>query len=225
MSTDPDPIDFAGIIERMEQRNAANALREQADADRNRVDPAERERRWKADRIAALRDGRFPPILVDDLAAGEPRPTLAMRHAQTFLASAKAVLVLVGGTGAGKSFAGMWVGQEIGGSRPGYVRATSLERVGRYDREHQAWLDERTMLVLDDIGVELMDGKGAFLSLIDELVDKAWGHRQKLVITSNLGVKGPDGLVERLGRRVWSRIADVGVLGNCGSEDLRKERA
>jgi hypothetical protein len=182
-------------------------------------DPAAARARWLGDRVALLREGQFPDRLVCRYAAGELADTQAMRHAREFMGGDWTVLALTGGVGSGKTLAAMHVAVEAGGSRPGFIRSTRFERMGRYERELQAWLDARTMLVLDDVGVEFLDGKGAYLSLLDELVDQAWGDRRRLVITANLS---PTELAKRVGERVWSRIADVGMVGQCGGEDMRR---
>jgi DNA replication protein DnaC len=214
-----EPTDFTKVADDLMRKHLARMDQVAESVDRSR-DPGEVEKSARARRIAALTEGRFPPRLIEAIAR-DRRKTPALEHADAFLRSDKTVLVLVGGTGAGKTFAGLFVAHEAGGPRPGFVRSPTLERIGRYNHEHQAWLESRTSLVLDDLGAEYMDGKGAYLSLLDELVDKAWGDKSKLVITSNM-----EGLAlrQRLGDRVWSRICDVGAVGACGAEDLRRLR-
>lgn len=228
MSTDDHSTDstatlqgpFAAMADDLVRRHARR-LNEIATAVANQVDPAEQRRRYLSDAADALRVGDFPPRLVAVLQADRLRDTPALGHARAFAGSDKTLLTLVGGTGSGKTLAAAWVAQELGGGRPGFIRSGRLERAGRYDRELQAWLDSRTMLVIDDLGVEYLDGKGAYLSVLDELVDVAWGRRARLVLTSNLDAKA---LAERVGERIWSRIADVGVVGGCGATDLRRAR-
>jgi hypothetical protein len=183
------------------------------------VDPAAARRQFVDDRAAALIDGRFPPRLVEVLRADKLAPTKALDHAAVFTNGDKTVLVLLGGTGAGKTLATCWIAQQFGGPRPGWIRAGGLERAGRYDRDLHQWIAERTLLVVDDLGVEFMDGKGAFLSVLDELVDAAWCRNGRLVLTSNLSVEA---FAARYESRIWSRICDVGMVGNCGGKDLRR---
>lgn len=185
-------------------------------------DPAEARRVWLADRAQALLEGDFPPRCVDPVRADVPAiATPAMGWARKFLAQSRlSILVLLGGTGAGKTTAGAFVAREVGGSRPGLIRATALERAGRYDRERADWIESRTLLVVDDLGVEFKDGKGAFLSLLDELMDVAYGHNRRIVLSANLDQQG---LADRVEDRIWSRISESALIGACGDLDLRVE--
>lgn len=186
--------------------------------------------RHLADRAALLLASGFGAHEVDRCRADDPGTTPALAAARAFVAQhERPILVLLGGVGTGKTSAATWIAREVGGSRPGKVMATVLERRGRYDRDRadgerplMAWLEERTLVVLDDLGVEPIDGKGYFAALVDELVDRAYSHRRRLVITSNCssGV-----LRERLGERVASRLNDAGgsaVTVDCGAVDLRR---
>lgn len=185
------------------------------------VDPATARRAWLGDRAQALLDGGFPPIVVDPLRSDALLATPALECARSFLAGSSTMLLLIGGTGTGKTTAGAWIAREAGGSRPGLVRSTALERAGRYDHAHADWLTARTLLVLDDLGVEYIDAKGAFLSLLDELIDKAYGHRRRLVITTNADEQT---IADRVQERIWSRISEAATIVRCGDVDLRRAR-
>lgn len=222
-----NPLDgtpFGPVLEGILARNEARFAAAAAPPSSPPPDPKAEHRRWLGDRIAVLREGEFPPRLVDRIEIGSEPETLlkgtpALNHGQRFEDADKTILVLSGGTGSGKTLSASHVAMNIGGSRPGFVRSTRFERLGRYDKDMQAWLDSRTMLVLDDVGVEFLDSKGAYLSLLDELIDVAWGRKSRIVMTTNLD---PKAFAERVGRRVWSRIADVGIVARCGDVDLRR---
>lgn len=184
-------------------------------------DPASARRRWLGDRAQVLLEGQFPARVVDDVRADRLATTPALAHARDFRAAPvgdQHILVLLGGTGTGKTTAAAWLASEVGGSRPGLVRSGALERAGRYDRELAEWVTSRTLLVIDDLGVEYQDGKGAFRSVLDELIDVAYGARRRLVITSNLDAAG---VADRVGERIWSRLCAAAKLANCGARDLR----
>jgi hypothetical protein len=200
-------------------------------------------------RAALLRgeDARFPVLAVEHaLVATE---TLAMAHVRKFAAGERRALVLMGGVGAGKTTAATEYALDHGGSAPGFVRASELEARGRYadreapkgalrDRDIRAWLRTRSMLVLDDLGAEYMDGKGAFRSLLDELLDLFYGDKKRIIITTNLkhARTPPDPkkppprnapaeepqLAERYGARIMSRLFEIGLRGECGNTDLRR---
>lgn len=203
----------------------------------------------RAKRCVYLRgdDARFPALAVEHaLVAGD---TPARMHVQKFAAGTRRVLVLMGSVGTGKTTAATEYALEHGGSAPGFVRATELEARGRYadrdspslqlrDRDIRAWLRTRSLLVLDDLGAEYLDGKGAFRSLLDEVIDMFYGDKKRLIITTNLKhartppdpkKPPPKGapteepqLAERYGARVMSRLFEVGLRGDCGNVDLRR---
>lgn len=183
-------------------------------------DPTAARRVWLADRAQALLDGRYPPRIVDEVRAEQPRiATPAIAHARRFLGQSDLpILVLLGGTGSGKTTAAALVAREVGGPRPGHIRSSALERAGRYDREVAIWVESRTFLAVDDLGVEFKDGKGAFLSILDELLDVAYGHRRRFVLTANLTAAS---LADRVEGRIWSRIEESALIANCGDVDLR----
>ena len=171
-------------------------------------------------RLEVLRDGNFPERAIDRCRADDPGDTPALHQTRQFaLQRDRTVLVLLGGTGCGKTTAATWAAREVGGGRPGFIRAETLERRGRYDHECASWVERRSLLVVDDLGVEYLDGKGAFASLLDGLVDDFYSNRRRLVITSNLD---PAGLRARLTDRIWSRICEAATVASCGSVDLRR---
>jgi hypothetical protein len=147
------------------------------------------------------------------------------------------ILVLAGGTGGGKTTAAAWIGLKSTDRMPGFIRASELERRGRYDKELKVWIPERTSLVIDDIGAELLDGKSVFRSFLDEIVDDFYSSKRRLIFTTNLKPKIDDAYKaecardnrdpepqfrERYGERVRSRVVQVGQWSDCGNADLRE---
>lgn len=172
----------------------------------------------------------FPAIAVDGALATWPETTASRAHAERFATSARRVLILAGGVGAGKSTAAAWLALEAGGSAPAFVRASELEARGRYDEDLRTWLRTRSLLVIDDLGAEVLDGKGVFRSLLDEVIDMFYGDRKRVVITTNLRARRASEteelqLAERYGERMMSRLVEVGLWGDCGVRDLRREGA
>jgi DNA replication protein DnaC len=179
-------------------------------------------------RAAELYDNGFPRMFVD-AAMQDLRDTEPMRQARLFVHLPKTILVLAGGVGAGKTTAAAWLSLKGQDPRPGFIRIAELERRGRYDKTLGPWLDDKTSLVIDDVGAEYMDGKGAFRSLLDEVIDVFYSNRRRLVMTTNLrpkrtGADEQEQFQERYGERVWSRLTQMGVWSDCGTRDLRKEK-
>ncbi len=178
-------------------------------------------------RAGELRDNGFPEMFVT-AALGELADTIAMKHARMFVHLPRKLLVLAGGVGAGKTTAATWVALKGQDPRPGFVRVSELERRGRYDKKLDEWLRDKTSLVVDDVGAEVLDGKGVFRSLMDEIVDIFYSNRRTLVMTTNLrparvNADEEEQFVERYGARVGSRIRQLGVWGDCGTRDMRRE--
>lgn len=188
------------------------------------VPPVLGQARHLSDRAVALLAGGFGAREVDRCRADDPGQTMALDHARRFVSQREqTVLLLIGGTGCGKTTAATWVAREIGGSKPGMIDATELERRGRYD--HGAaepvatWLASRSLVVIDDLGVEPTDRAGYFVAMLDEVVNRAYKHRRRLVMTSNVAAAT---LKARLGERIWSRVCESGTIAECGAVDLRR---
>lgn len=198
-------------------------------------DAAARERERMAQRAGELRENGFPEMFIDS-ALGALADTEPMRLAQMFVHLPRKLLVLAGGVGAGKTTAATWVALKGQDPRPAFMRISELERRGRYDKRLDEWLKDKTSLVIDDVGAEFLDGKGAFRSLMDEVVDIFYSNRRRLVMTTNLRPRRKpaeertkpedhvEQFVERYGDRVWSRMNQIGMWADCGVRDLRKEK-
>lgn len=195
-------------------------------------DTAELEHSRMVTRAGELRDNGFPEMAID-AALAELDDTTAMQRARMFVQMAshglrKRLLILAGGVGVGKTTAATWVAMKGQDPRPGFIRISELERRGRYDKALGEWLEDKTSLVIDDVGAEYLDGKGAFRSLLDEIIDKFYSNKRTLVMTTNLRPKRKsddegEQFYERYGDRVWSRLSQLGEWGDCGTRDLRRE--
>jgi DNA replication protein DnaC len=193
---------------------------------------AEAERSRMLSRSSELRDNGFPEMFVT-AALGELAETPAILRARAFIQLVermprKRLLLLAGGVGAGKTTAATFVLLKGQDPRPGFMRINELERRGRYDKKLDEWLKDKTSLVIDDVGAESLDGKGVFRSLLDEIVDMFYGNRRTLVMTTNLrpvreATDKEDQFRERYGERIWSRLGQVAMWGDCGTRDLRRE--
>lgn len=192
------------------------------------VDVLVEHRRVRAVEMKNPSTGKFPARSVDASLATWPSETAAQRQAREYLSGRRMALVLAGGVGAGKTTAATWVALEAGGTAPGFIRASALERRGRYSKTLDAWLETRSCLVIDDLGAEVLDGHGVFRSLLDETIDMFFGDRKRIVITTNLRPRregdGELQFVERYGDRIASRLSEVGLWADCGVRDLRRDQ-
>ena len=242
----------------------AEREQELAKLERERVERDERERMRARAEMLIHSEGqgarcRFPRWAVES-ALRATIETPAMKNSRAFLYAAERarlaadqrrlgerdddqdasepprILLLGGGTGGGKTTATAWLALKSRDLMPGFIRASELERRGRYDKDLRGWIPERTSLVIDDLGAEVLDGKGVFRSFLDELVDDFYGSKRRLIFTTNLQPKIDDRyraacaaegrepepqISERYGDRVRSRIIQIGHWAECGNTDLR----
>jgi hypothetical protein len=178
-------------------------------------------------RVALLEAAGCPPKRLDDALTATFRPTEpAVRLLAGFPPSGGGerggggIRILSGGVGVGKTVAAVRWLHDHGGVSPLFLRAKALEAAGSYDRSLRALWLSCTAMVLDDLGVEHMDGPGVFLSNLDELLDHFAGSRAPLVVTTNLRSKA---FVERYGARIASRLRQLGAWHNVlREEDMRE---
>lgn len=156
-----------------------------------------------------LHDGA-PGEDVGPLAA---RPTPALDAASRFLSPTndKAILVLSGNVGTGKTVAAAWACAWNGGR---FVKAIDIVRAGVYS-DH-TWLRQvwrSNVLVVDDVGTEPLDANGWSLSAIGSLFDERYDGSRKTVVTTNLQAQE---FKIRYGPRVWRRVLEVGRWFDLG---------
>jgi hypothetical protein len=172
-------------------------------------------------RIVLLRESGFPDEAIHGALLGQLQQTVALGHAKTFQRLPARMLVLAGGCGTGKSTAATWYAAQCDDERPLFIRAAEVERRGRYDRKLDEQLKQATSIVLDDLGAEIVDSKGVFVSLLDELIDRVYAKRSIAIVTTNLI---SEQLRERYGARMMSRFEQTGIFASCGMDDLRRRR-
>lgn len=192
-------------------------------------------------RLSAERSMRMLAVKLERSGAGErsleaarnPKQTESMDVARRWLEDrSKSWLVLVGDKGVGKSVAALWamwqVMREDGtGAR---VDAARIARLSQFDAgaEELEWLKRVDLLVVDDMGAELMNDYAR--SRFHELFDARHEAYGRTIITSNLmwktttrdGTTIP-GLADRLGERIVDRIAQAGTIHQLSkSQSLRR---
>ena len=107
---------------------------------------------------------------------------------------------------------------------PLFVRAVALARWNKYDADEMKQLLDASALVIDDLGVEYSDQKGAFASLLDEVIDHRYGNQAPTLITTNLTAKE---FKERYGERIADRLREAGGFVAVSRDSFRptaKER-
>lgn len=180
---------------------------------------AESAARQKAEQLAAI---GTPAKDVRLIQAGEIRDTPARRALAPKSGVEYALIVLSGNTGCGKTTAASeWVLGGDGGM-PGagslFVKAAALARWDCYDVEQMDRLLLAPRLVIDDLGVEYMDAKGRFLSVLTEVIDVRYDAARPTVITTGLSAAD---FKARYRERIADRIREVGLFIDLDGNSLR----
>lgn len=188
----------------------------EAEAEWRKREEAAEVQRWVEKKLAA--SGMGERALA---AAASPKPSEALEAVQQWLTSGKAWLVLLGGTGTGKTTAAAWaIGEVIRQKETADARTASrLSRMSGFDegaRELER-LSGVTLLVVDDVGAEAQTAWGA--GLLSELLDNRHQGFKKTILTSNLG---QEQFKARVGERMVDRIREDGRVVALGGRSMRR---
>lgn len=167
-----------------------------AEDDRQRREKEQVERKEaEARRFAGLVHSSNVPRRAVEAVKGGCKDTAAIAAVR----EAPALTILAGGPGCGKTVAAVWWLMEA--MRPlvdghwgvtaapnvaQFIDAAHLARWSRYDEEAMDKLLKCDRLVIDDLGNEYMDEKGAFLSVLNEVVINRYDNMRPTVLTTNL---------------------------------------
>lgn len=166
---------------------------------------------------AAISGLDLPARTLELLEAGLARETEAV----IALGTPATIVVLSGTPGCGKTTAAAWwlylaaKEQRIRGL---WVTAARLARWARYDDEQMGLLLKAPRLVVDDLGTEYLDERGAFMTTFDELLNERYAHRRPTVITTNLNAEA---FRARYDMRVVDRLREDGSFMEIESPSLR----
>lgn len=172
--------------------------------------------------IQVLGDWGVPARATETLWALKDTPLL--NRAQQWASEPSWCLVLSGAKGCGKSVAAAWwIAQSAKDVTPTrklsrkWWSGIRLARVDGYDGTLDRLAACRS-LVIDDLGVEYADAKGAFQARLDFLLDERYGNRRRTVITTNLNAKE---FAQRYGERIADRLREEAVWFESKAQSLR----
>jgi DNA replication protein DnaC len=174
--------------------------------------PLEERYEWRA-RAEADRRARRPRLLTERMgwpiravfeasSADETKPCIRA-VAEWQRSASHCLLVLSGQRGAGKTVAAAWWALRQSCAVE-FVTAERFVTTSSFDGARDRWT-EADALVLDDLGVEYQDAKGASASALDALVNEYYSRGRPLVVTTNLG---RDEFKARVGERIADRIRE-----------------
>ena len=166
----------------------------------------------------------IPPIAERRL-----HPTPALAEIAAFEKRQAILLVLSGPVGCGKTTAAaQWLTQARG--RGTYIKPrarlflpiAACARLERFDDASVLPVERAEALVLDDLGAEYLDDKGAFTSLLDSIIDARYRHVLPTVITTNLRAAE---FKARYGDRTADRIRERGDFIELTGPSLRARKS
>lgn len=130
----------------------------------------------------------------------------------------KPILVILGGTGIGKTAAGAWAFTRYGGGAYTKVRGLTIAHLSMFGDGEAAWRNmcRAGFAFLDDIGRE-NDEKGHAVAAVEDFIDER--QARPTIITSNLTRAN---FLARYGTRVASRLAESGVVQWINDRDRRQ---
>lgn len=157
-------------------------------ADKDRVAAGAERARLETRAAVWTADHDFPERAV--MVATAPDKTAPVAAALEWAPTTrKNILVLSGDQGIGKSVAACAHALRSSYTVWRYVRAATFQATSRFDRARREDYSAGS-LILDDLGAEYMDGKGAFLADLDELVDFYYSRPSRtLIITTNVSAR------------------------------------
>lgn len=185
---------------------------------RNRAANEARERR-----LRALVDSGIP--LIDEhmaaLVDGKLEHTLALRITTAWLAGPRAVLVLVGDKGTGKTTAGAHAAMTRLSDGPVvYVKEPTLARWSMFARYDRQWAQAVACatLIIDEIGTakarDLDDAREGVSRIIDDRI----GQSRRTVVIGNVSEAD---LTRRWDGRLLDRLRQIGFIAEVRGESLR----
>lgn len=196
------------------------------EAERRREERARHEREEGRQRLQWARWG-IPSKDIPAIADGTLCPTPALAAVEAFENERATVLVLSGPVGCGKTTAAaQWLVQATGRGRGTYIESgpplflaiAQYARLNRFDDTAVTRVECADALVLDDLGAEYLDDKGAFTSLLDGLVDARYRHVLPTVITTNLRAEE---FKARYSARTIDRLRERGEFVELTGASLR----
>ncbi len=158
-----------------------------------------------------------PELFIASVADKAPLECEPIKYIREFLDSRDGFRVLSGGKGTRKTGSACWaLGQLDGGA---FVHSRDLTRLSIEQRDKWDAINQAPLVVLDDLGTERRDDKGAFNAAVSELIDRAYSSRRRLVLTCNLT---KDTFKAVYGEREFDRMREVGKWSVIGGVSVRQ---
>jgi hypothetical protein len=133
--------------------------------------------------------------------------------ADEWASSGKRVLVISGGTRAGKTVAACWLIRRLGKSAL-FFNPELLTRYGG-DDGYQMRAASCGLLIVDDLGSEMSDQAGRFQARLEAMLCMRYDAGERTVLTTNLTAGD---FAKRYGKRISERVRTGGKFAAVGAE-------
>lgn len=168
-----------------------------------------------------MKNAGVPELFIQCVADKPPTECYPLMKVREHLDSHDGFLVLSGGKGTRKTGCAAWALGQV--DRGGFVEALAVTRLSIEQRPTWDKLLAAEVVVLDDLGTERRDEKGAFIGAFFELFNGVYSGRKRLIITCNLSREQFAAEPERggYGARVYDRLKETGKWAVVGGESVR----
>ncbi len=157
-----------------------------------------------------------PVRFIEAVADKAPLDCEPLRYVRDFLDGRDGFRVLSGGKGTRKTGSASWaLGQLDGGA---FLEASAVTRLSIEQRPKWEAIIASPLVVLDDLGTERRDEKGAFVAALSEMINAIYSQRRRLIVTCNLT---PKTFKETYGEREYDRLREAGKWSTVAGESVR----
>lgn len=158
-----------------------------------------------------------PPRFIEAVADKAPIECEPFKHVRDFLDGHDGFLVLSGGKGTYKTGSASWaLGQLDGGT---FIEAKHITGIAIEDKARWTAIMSAPLVVLDDLGWEKRDEKGAFTNAFSDLLNTVYSHRRRMIITCNMT---KETFAKTYGAREFDRLKEAGKWATIAGQSVRQ---
>lgn len=158
-----------------------------------------------------------PDLFITAVADRKPLDCTPLTCVQEFLNCGDGFHVLSGGKGTRKTGSACWALGQLDSGK--FLHSRDITRLSIEQRDKWDAICSAPLVVLDDLGTEKRDEKGAFSSAVSELIDRVYSNRRRMIITCNLD---KETFAQVYGEREFDRLREVGKWSYIAGQSVRQ---
>ncbi len=158
-----------------------------------------------------------PELFIAAVGDRKPLDCTPLKRVQDFLNCGDGFHVLSGGKGTRKTGSACWALGQL--DRGAFLHSRDITRLSIEPRDKWDAICSAPLVVLDDLGTEKRDEKGAFQSAVSELIDRVYSNRRRMIVTCNLT---REVFAKVYGEREFDRIREVGKWSDIAGQSVRQ---